>query len=245
MPRYILLHNTASTNTYLSKMATILPSGTVIHTHNQSEGRGQRGNSWEAEPGKNITFSMLVKRPAVAVSHQFAISEAVAVGIVDVLNEYAKGFTIKWPNDIYHHNSKVCGILIEHSIMGSGINHSIIGVGLNINQTTFVSDAPNPISLAQITGKEFDLDDVLHKVCESIERRCAFDNYSEEDFANLHQEFLSMLYRNDGEFHSFAYPDGTLFGAKIVDVEPYGMIVLEKEDGTTERYAFKEISFII
>ena len=178
MPRYILVHSTASTNSYLSKMAMMLPGGTVIHTPEQTAGRGQKGNTWESETGKNVIFSMLLKKPMVPIVNQFYISEAVSVAIVEVLSQYMDGFSIKWPNDIYHDDRKVCGILIEHSIMGSSINHSILGVGINVNQVEFKSDAPNPVSLAQLLDRDVDVDDVLHRVCEAMEKRCAFDAYT-------------------------------------------------------------------
>lgn len=245
MPRYILVHSTASTNSYLSKMAMMLPSGTVIHTLNQTEGRGQRGNSWESEPGKNVLFSMLLKSPIVPVAKQFVISEAVAVAVVTALSGYVEGLKIKWPNDIYYKDKKLCGILIEHSIMGNGINYSILGVGINVNQELFVSDAPNPVSLAQIIGQDLNVDEVLHRVCEEIERRYSFDSYTNEDFAKLHREFLSLLYRNDGAFYPYTKADEKCFNAKIVDVEPSGLLVLEDEGGSVERYAFKEVQFVL
>lgn len=223
----------------------MLPSGTVIYTPHQSEGRGQRGNSWESEPGKNVLCSMLIKKPAVPVTSQFAISEAVAVAIVEVLSEYDNGFCIKWPNDIYHHDRKVCGILIEHSIMGMGINHSILGVGLNVNQTEFLSDAPNPMSLAQILGRELPVDEVMKRMCEAIETRCAFESYSEDDFVSLHSDFMSRLYRYDGKMYPFMYPDGEVVNARIADVERSGMLVLNLEDGTQRSFAFKEVAFVI
>ena len=245
MPRYILLHSTASTNTYLSKMAMMLPSGTVIHTPHQSEGRGQRGNSWESESGKNALFSMLIKKPAVPVASQFAISEAVAVAIVEVLSQYCKDISIKWPNDIYYQDRKLSGILIEHSVMGSGINHTIIGVGLNVNQTVFLSDAPNPVSLAQILGKELPVDEVMHKVCEAIKKRCAFESYGENEFASLHRDFMSHLYRYDDKRYPFMLPNGECVNASIADVERSGMLVLEYENGEKNSFAFKEIAFVI
>ena len=245
MPRYILVHSTASTNSYLSKMAMMLPGGTVIHTPEQTAGRGQKGNSWESETGKNVIFSMLLKRPSVPVASQFYISEAVSVAIVEVLSQYIGGFSIKWPNDIYHDDRKVCGILIEHSIMGTSINHSILGVGINVNQTEFKSDAPNPVSLAQLLGHDVEVDEVLHQVCEAIEKRCAFDEYTESAFEELHKEYLSLLYRKDDEYHRFVLPEGEALDAKIVDVEPMGMLVLERENGLQERFAFKEVGFVI
>lgn len=245
MPRYILVHRTASTNSYLSKMVKMLPGGTVIHTSEQTAGRGQKGNTWESETGKNVIFSMLIKNPSVPVANQFYISEAVSVAIVEVLSQYIDGFSIKWPNDIYHDERKVCGILIEHSIMGVSINHSILGVGINVNQVEFKSDAPNPVSLAQLLGHEVDVDGVLHQVCEAIEKRCAFEAYTNDAFEALHNEYLSLLYRKDGEYHRFDLPEGTEFGAKIVEVEPTGMLVLERENGQQEKFAFKEVGFVI
>lgn len=245
MPRYILVHRTASTNSYLSKMVMMLPGGTVIHTPEQTAGRGQKGNTWESETGKNVIFSMLIKNPSVPVASQFYISEAVSVAIVEVLSQYIDGFSIKWPNDIYHGERKVCGILIEHSIMGASINHSILGVGINVNQVEFKSDAPNPVSLAQLLGHEVDVDGVLHQVCETIEKRCAFDAYTNDAFEALHNEYLSLLYRKDGEYHRFVLPEGTEFGAKIVEMEPTGMLVLERENGLQEKFAFKEVGFVI
>ena len=245
MPRYILVHSTASTNSYLSKMAMMLPGGTVIHTPEQTAGRGQKGNTWESETGKNVIFSMLLKKPMVPVANQFYISEAVSVAIVEVLSQYMDGFSIKWPNDIYHDDRKVCGILIEHSIMGSSINHSILGVGINVNQTEFKSGAPNPVSLAQLLDRDVDVDDVLHRVCEAIEKRCAFDAYTNDAFDALHNEYLSLLYRKDGEYHRFVLPEGDEFDAKIAEVEPTGMLVLERENGMQERFAFKEVGFVI
>lgn len=245
MPRYILVHSTASTNTYLSRMAMMLPSGTVVHTPEQTAGRGQRGNVWESESGKNVLFSMLLKKPALPVSKQFCMSEAVSLAVSDVLLQYAEGFTVKWPNDIYHADRKVCGMLIEHSVMGASINHSIIGVGVNVNQTEFSPEIPNPVSLTMVTGQEVSVEDVLHKVCEAVERRCAFESYTESDYAALHAEYLSRLYRNDGMLHKFSLPCGTEFMASIADVEPTGMLVLKDEEGKLSSYAFKEVNYII
>ena len=140
---------------------------------------------------------------------------------------------------------KVCGLLIEHSVMGVAINHTIVGVGINVNQTQFVSNAPNPVSLAQILGREVPVEEVLYAVCEEIERRCAFDTYSDEDFARLHADFKSRLYRNDGKMCRFALPDGEEFSARIADVQPTGMLVLAREDGSETAYAFKEVQFVI
>lgn len=245
MPRYILLKETASTNTYLMRMANILPSGTVIYTNSQSAGRGQRGNSWEAEPGKNLTFSMLIKDAAVHPAEQFFISEGVSLAIVEFLSRYTDGISIKWPNDIYYNDKKICGILIEHTLQGSAIKNTIIGVGLNINQTKFISDAPNPVSLAQIIDKETSLDEALHTVCELIESLTDFRSFDERKFADMHSLYLSKLYRNDGCKHTFALPSGEQIEAYIHDVEPDGTLCLIDDNHSISRFAFKEIAFVI
>lgn len=252
MPHYLLVRETPSTNTYLKSLASTLPDGTVVYTHSQTAGRGQKGNSWEAEPGKNLTFSMLIKRPSIPVREQFAISEAVSLAIAQIVSEalvsehpdLGSQIKVKWPNDIYCGDRKLCGILIENSLDSNGIAHSEIGVGLNVNQSTFVSDAPNPVSLCQLTGHEHDLDELLHAICQRIWQLCSLLNDSAQRQA-LHEQYAQTLYRADGEPHTFALPDGTQFAATIVTVEPDGMFVLRTDSGETQRYAFKEVKHVI
>ena len=247
MPQYTLLESTASTNTYLAEHAASLPHGMVVYTHHQTAGRGQKGNSWEAEPGKNLTFSMLLRRPAIAVKQQFAISEAVSLAIAEVAGALVPDVKVKWPNDIYCGDRKLCGILIEHSLEDGAIAHTIAGVGLNVNQLHFCSDAPNPVSLAQITGHQLDLDALLRGVCERIEQLCDFASPDHPGLEALHSRYLQALYRHDGQEHPFALaqPDGQHIEATIHTVEPDGMLVLRHRDGTLHRYAFKEVKHII
>ena len=249
MANFILLQETESTNTYLSQVADTMPSGTVIYTSNQLLGRGQRGNFWESEPNKNLTFSYLLKGTNLKPHEQFLISEAVSLAIVHALEDAASDmlgrFTIKWPNDIYYEDKKVCGILIEHVLLGDGIKHSVVGVGMNVNQEVWVSGAPNPISLKQITKMQYDVDDLLKKVVEKIEEECELASFTKADFENLHQEYLGNLYRYDAEYHEFVLPDGSRIKAKITNVEPAGFLHLEHDDGTEHSYAFKEIAFVI
>ena len=249
MTHYLLVRETPSTNTYLKSLAATLPSGTVVYTHRQTAGRGQKGNSWEADPGKNLTFSMLIKRPSIPVREQFAICEAVSIAIVETVRKVVEDYEIsqrvkvKWPNDIYCGDYKLCGILIENSLDSEGIAHSVIGVGLNVNQATFMSDAPNPVSLCQLAGHDFELDDLLHALCERIEQLCDFSNEATRNA--LHDQYLHSLYRADGKPHTFALPDGTQFAATIVTVEPDGMLVLRTDSGGTLRFAFKEVKHVI
>lgn len=245
MPNIILLQETTSTNNYIKRNAAFLPSGTVIVAFKQTAGRGQKGNSWEAEPGKNATMSLLVKKPKIGVKNQFAISEAVSLAIVDVLENYASGFKIKWPNDIYYGDHKIGGILIEHSLSGDEIDYTIAGVGVNINQQVFVSGAPNPISLTRITGKTYDMNVISDKLSDTLERYCDFDG-TREQLNALHKRYLSYLYRYDGKPHQFTTPEVITFEASIENVALDGTLTLRhSSDQSLHDYSFKEVGFII
>ena len=160
----------SSTNDYLSeicKQGKTEEFYTVI-AEKQTSGKGQRGNSWESEPGKNLTFSTVLYPTAIEANKQFHLSMLVSIAVIDALTDYTDGFSIKWPNDIYWHDKKICGILIENELEGKYLSQSIIGIGLNINQTIFLSSAPNPISLCQIIGKEIDREEVFSKIIHAI-----------------------------------------------------------------------------
>ena len=245
MPHYIKVSQTASTNTYLSRLAATLPGGTVIYTPCQTAGRGQKGNSWESEDGKNLTFSMLLKRPPVKARDQFYLSEAAALAVVEALTAMAgDGFAVKWPNDIYWHDKKVCGMLLENSLDGNDIAHCIAGIGINVNQERFISDAPNPVSLINITGNEHDLDVLLRQVCSRIEElvNALADDNARRD---LHERYMEKLYRNDGKTYPFEDAAGHRFMASVAGIAPDGTLTLQHEDGTCHNYLFKEVKHII
>ena len=245
MPHYIKVNQTASTNTYLSRLAATLPGGTVIYTPSQTAGRGQKGNSWESEDGKNLTFSLLLKRPPIKARDQFYLSEAASLAVVEALTaEAGEGFTVKWPNDVYWQDKKVCGMLIENSLEGTYIATSIVGIGINVNQKHFVNDAPNPVSLINITGREHDLETLLKKVCSTIEQTVESlgDDTARQD---LHHRYMAALYRNDGALHPFEDASGRRFMATIDGIDPDGTLTLLHEDGTSHSYLFKEVKHII
>ena len=244
MINFLIFQELTSTNDYLKRNASILPSGTVIAAFKQSAGRGQKGNSWESEPGKNSTLSLLLKKPNIAVKEQFYLSEAVSLAIVDVLEQYAHGFKIKWPNDIYYNDRKISGILIEHSLSGEGIEHTIIGAGVNINQQVFISGAPNPVSLSNITGQLYKTVQLTEQLGEKIMEYCQFDG-SREQLEALHQRYLEHLYRYDGEPHTFLSPQGDQFEAVIHSIAPDGTLtLLHTLDNTLHDYRFKEVGFV-
>lgn len=239
------LEETESTNLWAADHCRELEDFTYIEASAQTAGRGQRGNSWEAEPGKNLTFSVMYRPVNFEAKRQFAISEAVALAIVETLAHFGIDSSVKWPNDIYMGDKKICGILIEHSILGTEIAHTIIGAGLNVNQTEFLSDAPNPTSMALATGTRFDLADVRKELCDRIERHLRL--LAEEGGKELaHQEFLRNLWRGDGNYYPFCDAEtAETFTARICDVQPDGFLILEDINESCRRFAFKEVRFII
>lgn len=238
----ILLDTTDSTNSYIKREIETIQPLTMVLAKDQTAGRGQRGNSWEAEPGRNLTLSFFIIPSDIRPAQQFIISEAVALAILDTLSSYGIVALVKWPNDIYVADKKICGILIENSIMGVSISHSIIGIGLNVNQTVFVSDAPNPVSMAQIAGKEFSLDDVADRLGGYCEAR--LDETKRPD--ELHKEYFARLWRSDGSLHPFREPaSGERFFASIHSVELTGHLNLKRSNGEIRCYAFKEVEFIL
>ena len=207
---------------------------TVVWTDYQSAGRGCGSNTWESEAGKNLTFSVLIRPQGVPAKEQFILSMANALALKETLDNYVEGITIKWPNDIYWHDCKICGTLIETSLRGSEIHDCIIGTGLNVNQQQFMSDAPNPVSLWQIHGYETNrsklLNDILEHVREFMKKE-------------IRPQYLSMLYRRKG-FHPYV-DKGGVFMAELADVEDDGHLVLCDDNGHLRRYAFKEVQFVL
>ena len=236
----------ASTNDYLAelcKQGKAEEFYTVI-AEDQTDGKGQRGNSWESEPGKNLTFSIVLYPTAIEANKQFHLSMLASIAIIDTLTDYTDGFSIKWPNDIYWHDKKICGILIENELEGQYLSQSIIGIGLNINQTEFLSSAPNPVSLYQIIGKEIDKDEVFSKIIHALlgGYKALEDNFIEASscISHLNKKFL---YRKD-DFHIYQDKDGT-FEARIHNVGNDGYLYLEDTGNNIRKYAFKEVTYII
>ena len=245
MVQYIKLLQVDSTNNYLLQRAHEMSDQTVVYTPCQTAGRGQKGNRWLAEPGMNATFSYLYKPVNIPAREQFCISEAAALAVAQVLSQLSgEPITVKWPNDIYHRDRKICGMLIENSLQGRRVEHSIIGIGININQREFDPYAPNPTSLSLITGRDHDVEQVMRLVCERMEQLLA--RVENEGTQALHSDYLSVLYRFDGQAHTFLQPGGTMFAATIVDVAPDGMLALRHAaDGTIHHYAFKQVAFTL
>lgn len=242
---YIKLDETDSTSTYLSHHLAETDADkvdlAVVSTEYQTAGRGQGTNTWESERGKNLLFSILCHPVWVPMHAQFLISEAWALTLRDVLSQYTDGITIKWPNDIYWKDKKISGTIIENSLSHGHIRNCIIGTGIDVNQQTFHSEAPNPVSLYQILGKETDRDELLKKIVK------VFQNYLLDlrngNYEKIVSLYTSYLYRCHGYF-KYRDKDGE-FEAALVEVEDDGHLILHDREGHIRSYAFKEVEFVL
>lgn len=242
----ITVSETASTNSLTATMPDA-PHGTIVRAVAQTAGRGQRGNSWESEAGKNLTLSILVRPAHVKAAEQFLVCRAVSVALVEMLDKVLPTdlhAEIKWPNDIYVGEGKICGILIENSLTGEGIDRSILGIGLNVNQREFRSDAPNPVSIVNLNGgHELELEPLIKMMWEAVNQNLSLCS-SESGRALLTRKYDSRLWRGEG-FHTFALPDGSRFEAAIRSIADNGVMTLEERDGSQRSFAFKEVQFVL
>ena len=226
----MFIEQTNSTNTLLKELIAKGQEPDFIYAGYQTAGRGQTGNSWESEKGKNLICSILLPPN----KNLYFLNIAVSVAILRLFDE---PLTIKWPNDIYWKDKKLAGILLENAIIGNEVKYTIAGIGLNVNQTEFVSDAPNPVSLKQISGKEYAIDSLMQDLLEAVHTVL---NEPEEA---VWSEYKAHLYRREG-YWPFANQNGT-FEAQIEDVLPSGEIVLRDKNGQLHTYGFKQIKYIL
>lgn len=265
------VERTESTNTLMKELLAKgeWPEGErFLYTGFQTAGRGQAGNGWESEEGKNLLCSILLPPRKDLFYLNVLVSVAVHRVIQSVLCQAKPvctlsgeaDLTIKWPNDIYWQDKKVAGILIENAIIGKEVKYSIAGIGLNVNQTTFVSNAPNPVSLKLITGAETNIDALMQALMTQIE---AAEAMSEEQVWTYYREHL---YRKEGFWRfierevslaptmnyspSLEERDGERFDkspflARIADILPDGEIVLQDQQGKERKYHFKQVRYVI
>lgn len=249
----IIWHNNVdSTNDEAKRRISELDNLSVVSALSQTKGRGQRGNSWQSEEGKNILMSIVLKHDpdAVQAYDQFVISQISSLAVVDLLGAYEVEAKIKWPNDIYVGEKKICGILIEHSVCGKWLSSSIIGIGLNINQRNFNVSLPNPTSLALCLGDEsadFDIrkmqEEFMHIFIDYLDRFCHITG----GYNRLGKLYHSQLWRKDEpmQFIDMTQAPAAQFTGIIRGVSPVGHIMIETESGGIREFGFKEISYCI
>lgn len=242
----IYIEETDSTNKYLNELCRKQCVGelTTVTAGFQTSGRGQRGNSWESEAGKNLMFSFVLYPTFLEARSQFLLSQIISLAIKEELDTYVNHISIKWPNDIYWKDKKICGMLIENDLAGKHISRSIAGIGININQKTFSSPAPNPVSLKQITGKTYEPQLILASIMKRIkEYYTLLQTEKSETNAYIATRYAHSLFRKEGVYR---YSDANgEFSAHLLRVEADGRFILEDLTGTERAYLFKEVQYIL
>lgn len=200
-PRIIWLESTKSTNDNAARLICELDNLSVVAAKSQSEGRGQGDHKWHSAPGENILASFVLKYPPLTPppsGQTLLLTEVVTMAVREYILSRGVNSQIKWFNDILVEGRKICGILIENSFTGGAMTHTIAGIGLNINETDFPEDLPNPVSLKQLTGKEYDVATELQALQSEMEKS-ALLLQSEEGRKSLNDYFRE---------HCFNIPEG-------------------------------------
>lgn len=229
-----------STNDLLKSMLREqqLPEGFIVCAGFQHAGKGQTGNSWESAEGENLLFSMALYPLRIRVEEQFLISQLVSVGIKNTLDKYIDNLSVKWPNDIYWNDKKLGGILIENSLQSGRIKSTVLGIGINVNQRNFISNAPNPVSMFQITGKQHNIEELMLEIRNSI-----LNVYRQMNPTLIRANYSEILYRKSG-FYLYKTVDES-FLAQLVSVHPDGCLELETKAGEHKSFYFKEVQFVL
>ena len=240
---YLHLAETDSTNAYLQrKQAETDIRNWVVSTNWQTAGKGMGGNGWESELGKNLTFSMALDMGFLPAERQFLLSEAVPLGIVEVLDTILppEKLSIKWPNDIVFDGQKLAGILINSTIKANMMDISIIGIGLNVNQMQFQNWPTRPISLKMITGKDYDLQSLLEQLAEHILIKVQQLHSSP---TTIEQAYLKRLFR----YRTWANYEigGKVLRLLMTGIDEFGRLQLIDEQQNAHCYEIKQIQFML
>lgn len=239
---YIYLDSCGSTNTVASKLIEAeecIEDGTLIITDKQTQGKGQRNTEWHSEPNANLTFSIVKFPKFLAPSQGFYLNFIASLAVYNALKKwYTPQLKVKWPNDIYYGDKKICGILIESTIMGKSILSSIIGIGINVNQKSFQYNTATSVSL--VYGVDLPREDLLVKVIDNF--NTLYTDLHNGGFNSIRNQYLSNLYWLH-ESHTFEYGDSIVV-ATIVDINISGQLVLKHSDGIFQSYDYKEIRFL-
>jgi BirA family biotin operon repressor/biotin-[acetyl-CoA-carboxylase] ligase len=248
MDAVIHLQETDSTNDVMHRLlsgadASQVQEGTLVYADFQTKGRGQGSHTWESEDGANLLFTMVLFPDFVPADQQFLLSQVAALGVADYLTRCCglSEVSVKWPNDVYYKDRKICGMLLEAQLMNREMEYVLLGVGINLNQLLFISDAPNPVSVRQITGCTVVVAHAAEQVRECIMAR--YMTLAGGDKQKIRNDYAEKLYRRSGFFR---YMDAKgPFEAEIVAVRDAGDLVLRRRDGEENSYLFGEVKFVL
>jgi BirA family biotin operon repressor/biotin-[acetyl-CoA-carboxylase] ligase len=242
---FIELQTVDSTNFYAEQLLKTqkVSEGTIIFAHDQTSGKGQGENNWESEPRKNATFSLVLFPKFLPPGQQFLLNKVIALGVLDFLVRVAveQKLSVKWPNDIYAGNRKIGGILIQNTVCGTVYESCIAGIGVNINQKTFNTSLPNPVSLKQITGKDYPVKDAVDLIVAHIDER--YQQLQKGLSELLDREYREQLF-GINEWRDY-FVDKKLIKGKIRGVDESGMLMMEMENNPISHFNHGEVEFVI
>ena len=237
--KHIKLDKIESTNSYLHTLKTSRNNdlGTIVSAENQTLGKGQKGNLWQTEANKNLTFSVITY-PNINVKYAFYLNIISSIAVQKALSDLKIESLIKWPNDILVNKKKICGILVENQINGNLITQSIIGIGLNVNQTNFESNL-NATSIKK-QGIDIDIEDLLLQIYGYLD--FYYNLMIQSNFKLLLTHYYSHLfwYNQIGTFKD----NNSEFNALLLGINEIGRLELKLLDHTKRSFDLKEISFI-
>lgn len=212
--------------------------GTVVITDRQLRGKGQWGNSWTTADFMNLTLSVILKPSFLAMGNRFYLNVITALGVRQAANKLLNvPVFVKWPNDVMTAGGKLAGILIENQVQGHVLTHSVVGIGLNVNQLEF--NVSSATSLAAVSGKQFELNEVFELLIECVEAcYLRLRNGHYESLKNLYEEFLYWK----GELHTFAAGD-ELFQGRIRGIDPAGQLQIESE-GEVRSFGVRQVRYL-
>lgn len=241
--KVILLDIIHSTNAFLAAIVSQkhVKHGTIVRAKHQYAGKGQLNKQWISEENLNLTCSILLKPDKWFARDQFLLSVITSLALRATISEHVLNCTIKWPNDIYVNDQKICGVLIQNALMKDLIQHSIIGVGVNVNQTNFDKDLPNPTSLKLEIKEDFDIDTLLIQFCMVFEQ--FYQQVLLGNIDHVWKAYESHLYRYHTEC-VFQDRKGAQMIGKIMGVEPDGKLQI-LQNNSLNSYSLHEISMLI
>lgn len=206
----------------------------------QVAGRGMGNNTWFATVGKNITASFVKYPRFLDADKQFYLSMVASLAVYDLLSEKGLKTRIKWPNDIWVDNKKICGILIENSISGEGMEHCRIGIGLNVNEIEFPVELPNPVSMKQLGLELLSPDDLVYELSDHLDKW--YYELKDGNLPKVKKQYLSHL-MGFKKYLKYADADGE-FEAKIMDVNELGYLILQDKSHKIREYEMKSVKLV-
>ena len=241
--RIIKLNAIDSTNVFMRQLSTAekLKDYTIVATKLQTEGKGQMGTVWQSQKGKNLMFSVFKDVSFLHSDYAFFISIVSALSVVTALKRFnIPKLKVKWPNDILSEEKKVCGILIENVLSNNQIKESIIGIGLNVNQTEF-QDLPQASSLLLISGKVYNLDELLDSIISQMKHYLSL--LKNEKYSELLLEYETLLFRKEKP-STFKDTNENLFTGIIQGITLSGSLKILLEDDILKTFDLKEVSLL-